>query len=272
MMPVPYPAETRAKGWRFELDLEQVETSTTWLLARTGAVRGALLLLWAKAWQQTPCGTLPDDDALIALLIDMPSATFARHKSVLLRGWTLAADGRLYHDTITARVLAMLDKRASDAQRAANRRARIAAAAVNHDCVTGASRVTTAGNRSEFDTKHQAPSTIENSPKPPRGGRAAVAFKTWAEELKAVGEPLIPEDDPVFAYAAEVGIPRELMDLAWSEFKHRYSQPDAKRYRDWRAVFRKAIRGNWLKLWCLDRDSYRLTTAGQQAQRARGAE
>lgn len=108
-----------------------------------------------------------------------------------------------------------------------------------------------------------------NTPKPPEGGRSAVSLKTWADERKAAGEVLIPDDDPVFAYAAEVGIPDDFMALAWVEFKHRYSQPDAKRYKDWRAVFRKAVRGNWLKLWLCDANGYRLSTVGQQAQRAK---
>mgnify|MGYP001614223595 CR=1 FL=1 len=40
-----------------------------------------------------------------------------------------------------------------------------------------------------------------------------------------------------------------------------------KTYNDWRAVFRKAVREGWLKLWFLDGQQYALTTAGQQAQR-----
>lgn len=115
MKPAPYPADTRAKGWRFEIDMEKIKASDTWLRAKTGEVRGALLLLWSEAWQQTPCGTLPNDDELVALLIDMPAAKFAKHRAVLMRGWWLAEDGRLYHDTIAQRVIAMLDKRATDA-------------------------------------------------------------------------------------------------------------------------------------------------------------
>jgi hypothetical protein len=74
----------------------------------------------------------------------------------------------------------------------------------------------------------------------------------------------------VFAYAREAGIPDEFLRLAWLEFRHRYTQPDAKRYRGWRSVFRKAVRGNWLKLWYVDSaaNAYALTTAGHQAQRA----
>lgn len=121
--PPPYPADVKAKGWRFEIDMETIKGSDTWLRARTGAVRGLLLLLWSEAWVQTPCGSLPDDDELIALMLDMDDAEFAQRKAVLMRGWWRADDGRLYHETITDRVLAMMAKRRSDADRQANRRA-----------------------------------------------------------------------------------------------------------------------------------------------------
>lgn len=111
----------------------------------------------------------------------------------------------------------------------------------------------------------------KNTPLPPAGVKrdGPVGLKAWMSEVKAKGEKPIQEGDPVFDYAAEVGIPDDFMALAWVEFRHRYTQPGAKRYRDWRAVFRKAIRGNWLKLWFVAPDgSYQLTTVGHQAQRA----
>lgn len=140
--------------------MEAIKASDTWLLAKTGAVRGALLLLWAEAWQQTPCGTLPKDEELIALLIDMAPPAFQKNRKVLLRGWYEAEDGRLYHETITRRVLSMLDKRASDAKRAATRRARASDSHVSPPEDTPESRVTHTGSRSEFDTKHQAPEPV----------------------------------------------------------------------------------------------------------------
>lgn len=121
--PAPYPADVRAKGWRFEIDMEKIKGSDTWLRARSGPVRAMLLLLWSEAWVQTPCGSLPDDDELIALMLDMDDAEFAQRKAVLMRGWWRADDGRLYHETITERVLAMMTKRRSDADRQAHRRA-----------------------------------------------------------------------------------------------------------------------------------------------------
>lgn len=122
------------------------------------------------------------------------------------------------------------------------------------------------------DTRHQTPEPQNQTPPiPPEGGKrpGPVGLKAWLEAVKAAGGKAIPEADPVFAYAAEVGIPNELLSLAWQEFRHRYSQPDAKRYRDWRSVFRKAVRGNWLKLWYVGQDgAYGLTTVGHQAQRS----
>lgn len=267
--PAPYPADTQAKGWRFELDYEQIDQSDTWDLAGEIAMaQPALLMMWLVAWRQKPCGSLPSDEAVIRSKCRIPPAIWSRCRDICMRGWWQADDGRLYHDTITKRVLAMLDKRASDAQRAAKRRALKADAIVSHEYITDESRVTHGVSTREFDTKHQAPG---NTPQTPRGGKAAVSLKTWAEATRAAGQKLIPDDDPVFTYAVEVGIPDEFMSLAWQEFKHRYAQEGAKRYKDWRSVFRKAVRGNWLKLWYLDGDTYRLTTVGHQAMRTKDA-
>lgn len=121
--PTPYPGTTKAKGWRFELDLEQVMQSDTWALA-TPDVRPWLLMLWATAWQQIPCGSLPSDDELIAARLGMPLKAFQKAKPVLLRSWWLAEDGRLYHDTIASRVLDMLGRKDAERARKAEYRAR----------------------------------------------------------------------------------------------------------------------------------------------------
>lgn len=120
----PYPPGTKAKGWRFELDIEQIESSDTWLRARRGHMKAMLLLLWARSWQQVPCGSLPCDDELIALLLDLDDEEFAGMKKILLRGWRKAADGRLYHPTITQRVLDMVAKKDAEKNRKAEWRRR----------------------------------------------------------------------------------------------------------------------------------------------------
>jgi hypothetical protein len=109
----------------------------------------------------------------------------------------------------------------------------------------------------------------EEEPHTPKTRKSsAIGLKAWLEQVKAKGEKAIPDDDQVFVYADEVGIPADFLRLAWAEFRGRYTEPNAKRYIDWRSVFRKAVRGNWLKLWWVDgQGAYTLTTAGAQAQR-----
>ncbi|KDC15408.1 DUF1376 domain-containing protein [Bordetella bronchiseptica] len=121
--PAPYPADTRAKGWRFELDHERIRQSDTWALAAP-EIRPWLLMLWMTAWEQTPCGSLPQDDELIAARIGMPLDQFRAVRSRLLRGWWLADDGRLYHDTLAERVLEMIERRDGERNRKAEYRER----------------------------------------------------------------------------------------------------------------------------------------------------
>lgn len=119
----PYPSDTRAKGWRFELDHERIRQSDTWALAAP-EIRPWLLMLWMTAWEQVPCGSLPDDDELIAVRIGMPLDMFQASKHRLLRGWWRADDGRLYHRVLTERVLDMLAKKEKERVRKAGYRAR----------------------------------------------------------------------------------------------------------------------------------------------------
>jgi hypothetical protein len=110
-------------------------------------------------------------------------------------------------------------------------------------------------------------------PPPPRAKKSAVVLKTYLAQCKEKSIEPVPESDAVFDYADDVGIPHDFLHLCWREFVDRYSDK-TKRYADWRAVFRQAVRGNWLKIWYIVDNEYRLTTVGIQAQRkqaSRGA-
>lgn len=87
----------------------------------------------------------------------------------------------------------------------------------------------------------------------------------FLSECKESGQNPIQEDDPIFNYAEEAGIPDEFMKLCWLEFVER-NRESGKRYKDWRAAFRKCVRGNWYRLWWLDGEQYLLTTNGKQAE------
>lgn len=127
----------------------------------------------------------------------------------------------------------------------------------------------------QIPTKNQEPITKEEPPIPPKGGepgeqkrKAAVSLQTFLADCRSTGAKPIPDDDPVFAYADKVKLPADFLSLQWREFKDRYQLPDAKRYKAWRTVFLKSVKGNWFKLWFVGADgNYALTTVGQQAQR-----
>jgi len=138
----PYPSDTRAKGYRFELDYERIVQSDTWALA-SASQRPLLLMLWFVAWQQSPCGSMPDSDELIAVRIGMGVEEFKRSRLILLRGWEKADDGRLYHPVVSEMVLEMLARKTRETQRKADYRERMKARNVpnlSHGTDTGQSR------------------------------------------------------------------------------------------------------------------------------------
>lgn len=217
---IPYPADTRAKGWRFEIDMEKVRQSDTWAVA--GALlRPWLLLTWSVAWEQTPCGSLPNDDELIAARLEMPVDDFQAAKGKLLRGWWIADDGRLYHDTIVERVLAMLEKRAKDAKRTADSRAKRSGTQSGDVGVTRDTHATHGVPTGEFDTKHQAPSTStgeENTPKAPRKRRASAAAQLSVSVETLVSDGVQQRHaDEWMAIRAKKGL--VLTQTAWDEAK-----------------------------------------------------
>lgn len=191
-MTPPYASDTRAKGWRFELDYEQIEQSSTWALAPAEA-KPWLLMLWFTAWKQVPCGSLPADREVIAALIGIAPKVWQKHSKVLLRGWN-EVGGRLYHDTLAKRVHEMMSRRRSDSDRKAAERARKAAESVVTPLgVPAESRVTPALLRPESSTgtdnllpQEKPPSGERGKPRPAK--KAPESFVLTAEMRRWAGE------------------------------------------------------------------------------------
>ena len=115
------------------------------------------------------------------------------------------------------------------------------------------------------------PASDDAPPSPPKKPKGeSCTLTTFLNRCREAGEDAIPAGDPVDAYAERVGLPAEYVTLAWQWFKARYTTGSgkAKRYIDWRATFRNAVREGWPKYWAIDQTGvYYLTTAGKQAQR-----
>lgn len=270
----PYPPDTRCKGWRFVLDHERILQSDTWALASLNQ-RPWLLMLWLVAWQQTPTGSLPDDHMLIAARIGLPLKEFAEQKALLLRGWVLHSDQRLYHATITENVLEMIERRNAEADRKAAYRLRQKEKVPDLSRGTGSGQATDSDGSDDTRTRTRTRTRTSKQESPPsliekelsKLSKKPLTLDDFLANCKSSGKKPIGDDDPIFDYADKTGVSEEMLYACWQEFKLRYIG-NAKRYADWPAVFRNAVRSNWYRLWFLkDGEQAAWTTAGEQARR-----
>lgn len=212
--PAPYPADTRAKGWRFEIDTERIEQSDTWpLAAEIPMCQHALLMMWMIAWTQSPCGSFPNDEAVIRAKCRIPPAMWAKCRDVLLRGWWLADDGRLYHDTLVTRVEEMMGRRRSDSDRqAAKRRREALEAAATHTGITGVSHVTPTVVTPESSTDNRIPTS--SFPTVKKKARAAAPPSVAVSVLIDAG---LDEQTATEFIAHKAGLKAPLTARAWAD-------------------------------------------------------
>lgn len=191
----PYPEDTKVKGWRFEIDFERIKRSDTWALSPP-EMRPWLLMIWTVTWDQHP-PALPNDYELIAARIGMEFRAFKANADILLRGYTLHSDQRLYHPVVTERVSVLLDLR--DRKRRNVEAYRERQKAKSGPDVTG---YTPAGNRArtaqeqeqeqELDVKENPPSgdkrkTAKPAPEPPDPpGLNAQAWRDYVAHRRAI--------------------------------------------------------------------------------------
>jgi hypothetical protein len=104
-LPAPLvPAEVDLRGLPFmPLDTVRLLDSDFFALA-TGDEFKAAIALWAKAWQQVPAGSLPDDDRILAHLSGA-GPKWRKVKGMALRGFLKCSDGRLYHPVIAEKTV-----------------------------------------------------------------------------------------------------------------------------------------------------------------------
>jgi hypothetical protein len=257
----------------------------------------AAVLLWAASWHQVPAASIPDNDNWIA-----KQAGYAQRGKIArewpairpgaLRGWVMCGDGRFYHPVVAEKARDAWQAKCE--QRWRTECGRIKKHNQRHGTnipLPGFVAWTKAG-RPQGQPLHvpedktgkggdkgedkvskrqgEGQGDINKLPPiPPEGAkrRPAIALKTFLAECKAKNEKPIPDDDSVFDYAEKAGIPSDFLWLHWREFLDRYCVPEAKRYKAWRIVFGKSVRGNWFRLWYVDPNGeYLLTTVGVQAQ------
>ncbi|WP_132254718.1 DUF1376 domain-containing protein [Methylobacterium segetis] len=104
-LPAPLiPADTDITGLPgFMLNVERLFASELWALS-TGDEMKAALALWGRAWQQSPAGSLPNDERLLAAFSGA-GPRWKRVRAMALRGFVLCSDNRLYHRVLCEDVL-----------------------------------------------------------------------------------------------------------------------------------------------------------------------
>ena len=70
----------------------------------------AALMLWCRAWQQSPPASLPDDDRVLARFSGAGSR-WPKVKAMAMHGFVKCSDGRLYHPVLAAEALNAWKKR-----------------------------------------------------------------------------------------------------------------------------------------------------------------
>lgn len=231
-------------------------------MSRNVTPRHAVLSVWLylleTASQNSPRGNIDGLDVeVMAFALDMDSdMAVAIVEAMKKRG--LIADNSL--NGWEKRQPKREDSTAAERKRASRESRRVT------QCHTESRNVPLDKIREDKKDQEHVPPPAE--PVPPKPAKAkTVTLSTWLAN-QPDDQDVFSEDDPIFAWAVATKVPNEFIELAWSAFKARYTA-NTKRYTDWRAVFRNAVRDNWLKLWWIDNDGqYRLTTVGEQARRA----
>ena len=95
----PVDPDFNLKGYSSFLFDTQRFLNSEFVLSSDPAAIGLGVILWAVAWQQLPCGSLPDDDAQLARLTGFGRdvASFRALKDAAMHGFIKCNDGRLYH-------------------------------------------------------------------------------------------------------------------------------------------------------------------------------
>lgn len=164
---------------------------------------------------------------------------------------------------VHGRVLAEMDEaggRTSKAKVAAEARwKRIRdAKAMLEQCSSDASSIKKNAPSTKNDATHyplpitQDPLPKEKQPNTRKRG-SAISIQEFLKSCDEKGERRIPESDPVFDTAEQIGITLDMVKVCWQEFVRSHIDSE-KKQTDWRATFRNYVRKNYYKLWYVEAD------------------
>jgi hypothetical protein len=169
----------------FVLDVERLLASELVALGTAEEISAALML-WCRAWQQSPPGSLPNDERVLAAF--SKAKNWKKVREMALRGFVLCSDGRLYHRFVCKQVLdawskrtAYRDKRDKEAERLRDWREKKQAG--NAHSVPNEPRFDDEGNASRNDSETRFKVSTKHVR---REGEGEVEGKEKGREVKAL--------------------------------------------------------------------------------------
>lgn len=101
-----------------------------------------------------------------------------------------------------------------------------------------------------------------------RERKPRIQLKTFLEQCRQAGEPIISEYRPLLEYVEACGLPMDMVQLCWDNFKREFLRENAARLQaDWRRHFLNYITKNYYRLWYVKEDgTFELTSQGRQAK------
>lgn len=255
---------------------------------------GALYWLWAAADQHSEAGMLV---GMTARSIDRKTGLAGFASALQAIGWLILSEEGAQivrfdeHNGASAKRRASESRRKMSARDADKERSNGGheAQGVREESESDADNPQTcSGSSAHLDIDLEKDLTPPYSPPPPGGDTAADATESTGgpagekpkPRAKRESKPLQTlrtfreaggllvrvGDDPLLAYVDNVGLPEDYLRIAVHVFDQRF-KPTEQKQRDWPAHFRNAVQSNWFKLWWADGETWRLTTAGKQAER-----
>ena len=242
----------------FLLDVQRLFASELWALS-SGDEFKAAVALWGRAWQQTPPGSLPNDERVLSAFSGA-GKNWKKVRAMALRGFIECSDGRLYHKVLCDDVLrahrkqqAFRDrtKNATEARRQRNERRDDERNDDRHEArddernVAEDADVTSVQGQGQGQEQEQIvrvsraearddthPAAAGDPPKPRRRGRPPSQETLWPDDL-AMG----PADRD---YAAKHGFAGVAGARLFEKFEAK-AKAKGWTYKDWRAAFRTFV-------------------------------
>jgi hypothetical protein len=108
-------------------------------------------------------------------------------------------------------------------------------------------------------------STIEPSIEPPnkraREKSKEITLYDYIDLCKEKKEKPIPDEDNIFDYAMNSGIPDHFLYIAWRVFVDKFIETD-KKQKCWKQTFRNYVKSDYLKVWYFKDNECFLTNVG----------